>query len=160
MQEGQDHQDIGAFPLAVMEPPHNDFLCSTNNETGQFLDIPREVRAICFDGVGSTVLDMGTNRCLEKCLEVLAPKLPPKTQLISQGMLLGILPGSFETRLEQRSEVLAAKSGPKTQPTLLAMFHGPSGQLYWVAQNKFWCLFLKCTLRYESHLLSISAEHS
>ena len=32
---------------------------------GQFFDIPREVCAICFGGVGSTDLDTGTNRRLE-----------------------------------------------------------------------------------------------
>ena len=29
-----------------------------------------------------------------------------------------------------------------------------------VAWNKFWCQFLKCALRCEPHLLSISAAHS
>ena len=29
-----------------------------------------------------------------------------------------------------------------------------------VAWKKFWCLFLECTLRYESHLLSICGGHS
>ena len=96
----------------------------------------------------------------QRTLGKMPGSLGTKMQLIWQGMFCRILLGSFETRLEKRAEVLAAKSGPKTQPTLLGMFHGPSGQLSWVAQNKFWCLFLKCTLRYESHLLSISAEHS
>ena len=28
-----------------------------------------------------------------------------------------------------------------------------------VAQKKFWCLFPQCTVRYESHLVTISAKH-
>ena len=28
-----------------------------------------------------------------------------------------------------------------------------------VAQKKFWCRFLKCTVRYESHLVTIRAKH-
>ena len=30
----------------------------------------------------------------------------------------------------------------------------------WIARKKMWWLFLKCTLQYESHSMTIRAEHS
>ena len=81
-------------------------------------------------------------------------------QLMLLGMFHGKLPGRFENRLEKCSEVLTARSGPKTQPTLLGVFNGPSGQPSLGSSEEIFMPIVNCTLRCESHLLSISAEHS
>ena len=71
---------------------------------------------MCFVGVGSTVLDTGTNRHLGKRLEVLASRLRPGyTTDIARNVLWEIA-WWFGKSLRKCSEVLVAKSGPKTQP--------------------------------------------